>query len=78
MPFINWAANLSFSLIATVRAGRIIRDVHSGQRAYKREVIKMFDWDYKGYAFPVDLIFWPAMKGLKIKEVHVKDLIGTM
>ncbi len=78
MPVINWAANLSFSLIATVRAGRIIRDVHSGQRAYKREVIKMFDWDYKGYAFPVDLIFWPAMKGLKIKEIPIvyRERIG--
>lgn len=78
MPLINWAANLIFNLIATYRARRIIRDVHSGQRAYKREVIHMFDWDYKGYAFPIDLIFWPAMAGLKIKEIQIvyRERIG--
>jgi glycosyltransferase involved in cell wall biosynthesis len=78
MPLINWAANLTFNLIATFRARRIIRDVHSGQRAYKREVIQMFDWDYKGYAFPIDLLFWPAMAGLKIKEIQIvyRERIG--
>jgi len=78
MPLINWAANLTFNLIATFRARRIIRDVHSGQRAYKREVIKMFDWDFKGYAFPIDLIYWPAMAGLKIKEIQIvyRERIG--
>jgi glycosyltransferase involved in cell wall biosynthesis len=72
MPFINWAANLTFNIIASIRARRIIRDVHSGQRAYRRGVIKMFDWDYVGYAFPIDLIFWPAMAGLKIKEIQIE------
>jgi len=78
MPLINWAANLTFNLIATYRTRRIIRDVHSGQRAYKREVIQMFDWDFKGYAFPIDLIFWPAMAGLKIKEIQIvyRERIG--
>jgi glycosyltransferase involved in cell wall biosynthesis len=72
MPFVNWAANILFNIIASIRAQKVIRDVHSGQRAYKREVIKMFDWDFKGFAFPVDLIFWPAMSGLKIKEVQIE------
>jgi glycosyltransferase involved in cell wall biosynthesis len=78
MPLINWSANLTFNLIATYRARRVIRDVHSGQRAYKRGVIQMFDWDYKGYAFPIDLIFWPAMAGLKIKEIPIvyRERIG--
>jgi glycosyltransferase involved in cell wall biosynthesis len=78
MPIINWAANLTFNLIATCRARRVIRDVHSGQRAYKREVIFMFDWDYKGYAFPIDLLFWPAMAGLKIEEIQIvyRERIG--
>lgn len=78
MPLINWAANIAFNLIATYRTRRIIRDVHSGQRVYNREVIQMFDWDYKGYAFPIDLIFWPAMAGLKIKEIQIvyRERIG--
>lgn len=78
MPLINWAANLAFNLIATCRTRRLVRDVHSGQRAYKREIIQMFDWDYKGYAFPIDLIFWPAMAGLKIEEIPIvyRERIG--
>jgi glycosyltransferase involved in cell wall biosynthesis len=78
MPLINWAANLAFNLIASIRAGQVIRDVHSGQRAYKRDLIKMFDWDYKGYAFPIDLIFWPSMVGLDIKEIQIvyRERIG--
>ena len=72
MPFVNWLANFLFNIIASVRARKVIRDVHSGQRAYKRQVIKMFDWDFKGFAFPIDLIFWPAMSGLKIKEIQIK------
>jgi glycosyltransferase involved in cell wall biosynthesis len=72
MPFINWLANIVFNLIASLRARRVIRDVHSGQRAYKREVIDMFDWDFAGYAFPIDLIFWPAIANLRIKEVQIK------
>jgi glycosyltransferase involved in cell wall biosynthesis len=78
MPFINWVANSAFNVIASLRAKRIIRDVHSGQRVYKREVLRMFDWDYKGYAFPIDLIFWPAMCGLKIKEIQItyRERIG--
>ena len=78
MPLINWAANIVFNLIATLRTRRVIRDVHSGQRAYKREVIEMFDWDYAGYAFPIDLIFWPALAKLKIKEIQItyRERIG--
>ena len=33
MPAPNWGANVSFNLIASARAHRRLRDVHSGQRA---------------------------------------------
>ena len=37
MPLRNWVANVLFSLVASVHATRVLRDVHSGQRAYRRE-----------------------------------------
>jgi hypothetical protein len=78
MPFVNWLANIVFNIFASMRAKRIVRDVHSGQRAYKKEVLQMFNWDFRGYAFPIDLIFWPAMSGLKIKEIQIiyRERIG--
>lgn len=72
MPLINWAANLCFNIIASVRTRKVIKDVHSGQRAYKRSLIHEYDWDYRGFAFPIDLIFWPALTGKKVKEINIK------
>jgi glycosyltransferase involved in cell wall biosynthesis len=71
MPLANWCANVAFNLLATARAGRRLRDVHSGQRAYRREIIDRFAWDTSGLAFPVDLLLWPALAGLKISEVLI-------
>jgi glycosyltransferase involved in cell wall biosynthesis len=72
MPVINWVANLCFNVIASVRTRKVIKDVHSGQRAYKRSLIHEYDWDFRGFAFPIDLIFWPAFTGKKIKEINIK------
>lgn len=72
MPLGNWLANKTFSLLATLRAGTRLRDVHSGQRAYRASVLHRFDWDYRGLAFPVDLILWPALARLKVTEVRIQ------
>lgn len=72
MPFLNWMANTAFNVIASLRCGTTVRDVHSGQRIYRRELLHEFDWDFEGYAFPIDLIFWPAMTGKKFKEINIK------
>jgi glycosyltransferase involved in cell wall biosynthesis len=78
MPASNWGANVSFNLIASARAHRRLRDVHSGQRAYRRSLIDEFDWDTSLTAFPVDLLFWPAMTGCRISEVSIayRERIG--
>ena len=78
MPFINWAANMCFNIIASVRSRKVVKDVHSGQRAYKRSLIHEYEWDFRGYAFPIDLIFWPALTGKKIKEINInyRERIG--
>jgi glycosyltransferase involved in cell wall biosynthesis len=71
MPFPNWCANVLFNLIASARVGRRLKDVHSGQRAYRRDLIDGFDWDVTGLAFPVDLLLWPAFARRKIVEIPI-------
>jgi glycosyltransferase involved in cell wall biosynthesis len=79
MPLSNWCANVTFGLLASVRTRKRLRDVHSGQRAYRRQVIHQFDWDTDGLAFPVDLLLWPARAGCQISETPIsyRDRIGT-
>jgi glycosyltransferase involved in cell wall biosynthesis len=79
MPFANWIANKAFSFLASWRAGVRLRDVHSGQRAYCADVLRGFDWDYRPLAFPVDLLLWPALAGMRITEIPIelKERIGT-
>lgn len=78
MPLRNWAANVLFNVVASIHANRLLRDVHSGQRAYRREIIDRFDWDTSGRAFPVDLLMWPAIAGYRISEIEIpyRDRIG--
>ena len=44
MPLRNWPANVLFNVVASVHAAHVLRDVHSGQRAYRREIVDYFDW----------------------------------
>lgn len=71
MPVANWVANQVFSGIASLRVRKRLRDVHSGQRAYRTEVVRSFDWDYRGLAFPVDLLLWPALAGFDVVEIPI-------
>jgi glycosyltransferase involved in cell wall biosynthesis len=79
MPVPNWIANVVFGLVASIRTRRRIKDVHSGQRVYRRALIDEFDWDTTGPALPVDLILWPAKAGCQITEIAIpyRERIGT-
>jgi glycosyltransferase involved in cell wall biosynthesis len=72
MPLANWVANRVFSSFASMRAGVRLRDVHSGQRAYRASVLRSFEWDCIGLAFPVDLLLWPALERLKVTELPIQ------
>lgn len=78
MPLSNYLVNRSLSLTASARARRRIHDVHSGQRAYRRELLHSIRWDYGYDAFPIDLIFIPAMLGYKVLEIPIeyRDRVG--
>lgn len=79
MPFRNYVVNVLLSRIASIRSHTPVRDVHSGQRAYRREVLHGFVWDYGYDAFPIDLIFIPAMVGMKTVEIPIeyRERIGV-
>jgi glycosyltransferase involved in cell wall biosynthesis len=79
MPVANYVANRLFNLIASIRARRRVRDVHSGMRAYRRAAIEEFRWDTRGLALPVDLLLWPVAAGLRVVEIPIeyRDRIGT-
>jgi glycosyltransferase involved in cell wall biosynthesis len=78
MSLSNWIANRAFSAVASVRARTSLRDVHSGQRAYRSTLLSAFEWNYQGAAFPVDLILWPALYGFRVTEVPIEyfDRVG--
>jgi glycosyltransferase involved in cell wall biosynthesis len=79
MPLPNYVANRFFNVIASLRARRRVRDVHTGMRAYRRAVIDRFNWDVSGLALPVDLLVWPVAARLRVVEVPIeyRDRIGT-
>lgn len=78
MPKRNYLINVILSRIAAIRSRQRVRDVHSGQRAYRREVLHQFEWDFGYDAFPIDLIFIPAMCNMSIVEIpiHYRERIG--
>ena len=79
MPRSNYLANWFFSMIATVRAHQRIRDVHSGQRAYSRDLLHGVSWRFDMDAFPIDLIFVPAILGFRVTEVWIdyRERVGV-
>ena len=72
MPLANYVMNVVLSKIASVRSRCKVLDVHSGQRAYRRDILHAFSWRYEFEAFPIDLIFVPATCGYTVVEVPIE------
>ncbi|MFI5021453.1 MAG: glycosyltransferase [Alphaproteobacteria bacterium] len=71
MPWLNFLANRGFALIASVLFLRRLDDLHSGMRAYRRELIEGLRYERKGAALPVELLLRPLREGWKIKFIHI-------
>jgi glycosyltransferase involved in cell wall biosynthesis len=71
MPFANYLANWLFAFMAWVLVGVKSTDLHSGMRAYSRQVIQQVECDPNGPALPVDLLLKPALQGFRIREVFI-------
>ncbi len=79
MPLLNYLANAGFAALASVLFGRRLTDLHSGMRAYRRDMIEELRYDPAGPALPVDLLLIPLRQGKRLKTVFITyDLrIGT-
>jgi glycosyltransferase involved in cell wall biosynthesis len=71
MPFANYLANWLFAFTAWIVVGYKSTDLHSGMRAYSRQVIQEVEVDPNGPALPVDLLLKPALQGFRIHEVFI-------
>jgi len=71
MPFANYIANKAFGIIASILFNKKVKDLHSGMRAYRRELVHSLKWDAEGPALPVELLLKPIVKGYKFKEIDI-------
>ena len=79
MPIINYMANIFFGMIASFLFFKLLLDLHSGMRAYKKEVVQNLPYDCKGVSLPVELILWPLRlkKNIKIINIDYKERLGV-
>lgn len=68
MPLPNYVVNRAFNLIASIAFGRRIGDVHSGMRAYRRDLLHEIPWRADGPALPVELLLWPVRRRKTVVE----------
>ena len=71
MPWANYVANWVFAVTGWLLVGVKSTDLHSGMRAYSRQLIERVKVDPNGPALPVDLLLKPALMGFRIKEVFI-------
>lgn len=71
MPLANYFANWLFAFAGHVFLGVKSTDLHSGMRAYSREVIEKVQVDPHGPALPVELLLKPALQGFRIRETFI-------
>ena len=71
MPWVNYLANWGFAWLASVVFLRRITDLHSGMRAYKKELIDNLDMQANGSALPVELLLKPLAQGRRLKTVFI-------
>ncbi len=71
MPWANYFANWLFALAGRVLVGVRSTDLHSGMRAYSREVIERVEVDPHGPALPVELLLKPVLMGFRVREIFI-------
>ena len=71
MPLANYLANWLFALTGWIFTGVKSTDLHSGMRAYSRQIIDRVDVDPSGPALPVELLLKPALMGFRVREIFI-------
>ncbi len=79
MPWVNYVANVGFAWLATLMFLKRITDLHSGMRAYRKDVITRIRYNPNGAALPVELLLRPLKDGYKVKTVFISyhDRVGS-
>src|ERR1035438_5446460 len=71
MPWTYYLANRVFNITASTCFMQPVRDVHSGMRAYRRETIHGFCWQFDAPALPVELLLLPIRAGMQVREIPI-------
>ena len=72
MPWLNYVANFGFALAASLLFSRRVTDLHSGMRAYCKELIDALSYEVNGAALPVELLLRPIKMGKRLKVVFIE------
>ncbi len=78
MPWLNYLANYGFALVASLLFWRRVTDLHSGMRAYRKELIDQLSYQVSGAALPVELLLRPIKMGKRLQVVFIdyRERIG--
>ncbi len=71
MPFANYLANYVFAWSAFWVCGVKTTDVHTGMRAYRKEVLQSFPYEPDSMALAVELYLGPARSGYRCTEIFI-------
>ena len=71
MPWINYLANMTTAILASVLYGKWTTDLHSGMRMYRKKVLRELAFNPNGPALPVDLWLKPILYKYKTKEIFI-------
>jgi len=72
MPISNFLANRIFALATRIMHGIKTTDVHSGMRAYKKNMLDNINFFVNATALPVELFIKPILHGYKYKEINIE------
>jgi glycosyltransferase involved in cell wall biosynthesis len=71
MPFANYVANCVFACTAFLICGVKSTDLHTGMRAYRREMLQKFPYESASMALAVELYLGPARCHYRCTEIFI-------
>jgi glycosyltransferase involved in cell wall biosynthesis len=71
MPFLNRLGNHGLALLASALVGRRLRDVTTGMRAYRRDVIQTVEWT-ENTGLSAELLMRPVAREYDVREQAIE------
>jgi hypothetical protein len=78
MPYLNYFANMGFSLLASMLLLKRAQDIHTGMRIYRSSKLKELQFVQKDLGFTVELLLFPLALNWKCKEfpINYRERVG--